>query len=218
MYNDGGSSGIRKLKIIGVIKNFNFESFKDQVRPMSILLSQNSNSLFIRYEGSASDMVNKVEKLWKQYAANEPFEFSFLDESFDELFRSEQRMGSIFSIFAGLAIFVASLGLFALAAFTSEQRTKEIGIRKVLGASVPSLAVLLSQEFTKLVVVAFVPAAAAGWYVSDQWLNGFAYRVSISPWIILLSGIAAMILAWLTVSFQSVKAATSNPVNSLRYE
>jgi putative ABC transport system permease protein len=209
---------MKRLKIIGVIKNFNFESFKDQVRPLSILLTQNYNSLLIRYEGSASAGVENAERLWKEYAANEPFEYSFLDESFDELFRSEQRMGKIFSIFAGLAIFVACLGLFALAAFTSEQRTKEIGIRKVMGASVSSLAVLLSREFTKLVLIAFIPAAAAGWYVSDQWLQSFAYRTPISPWIIIISGIIAILVAWLTVSFQSIKAATSNPVNALRYE
>jgi putative ABC transport system permease protein len=215
LYNDGS---MKRLKIIGVIKNFNFESFKDQVRPMSILLAQNSNSLLIRYEGSATTLVEKAEKLWKEYASNEPFEYAFLDESFDELFRSEQRMGKIFSIFAGLAIFVACLGLFALAAFTSEQRTKEIGIRKVMGASVSSLAVLLSREFTKLVLIAFIPAAAAGWYVSDQWLQGFAYRVPMNPLIIIMSGVIAILVAWITVSFQSIKAATSNPVNSLRYE
>jgi putative ABC transport system permease protein len=218
LYNDGSPSGVKRLKIIGIMKNFNFESFKDQVRPMSILLSQNSNSLLVRFEGNAQAVVERVEELWKQHASNEPFEYAFLDESFDQLFRSEQRMGKIFSVFAGLAIFVACLGLFALAAFTSEQRTKEIGIRKVMGASVPSLAVLLSKEFTKLVLIAFVPAAAAGWYVAEQWLQGFAYRVAINPLIIILSGIIAIVVAWITVSFQSIKAATSNPVNSLRYE
>jgi putative ABC transport system permease protein len=218
LYNDGGSGGVKRLKIIGVMKNFNFESFKDQVRPLSILLAPTSNTLLIRYEGSPTNLVNAVENLWREHASNEPFEYAFLDENFDELFRAEQRMGTIFSILAGLAIFVACLGLFALAAFTAEQRTKEIGIRKVMGASVPSLAILLSAEFTKLVLIAFVPAAIAGWYVADQWLQGFAYRVDVSPTVILLSGIAAMLLAWITVSFQSIKTATSNPVNALRYE
>jgi putative ABC transport system permease protein len=215
IYNDGK---VKRLKIIGVMKNFNFESFKEQVRPMSILLAKNSNSLFIRYEGSPTKLVENVQKLWKQHAANEPFEYVFLDDSFDELFRSEQRMGKIFSIFAGLAIFVACLGLFALAAFTAEQRTKEIGIRKVMGASVPSLAVLLSREFTKLVLIAFVPAGLAGWYVSNNWLQGFAYRIDVDPLIVVLSGLFAIIVAWLTVSFQSIKAATSNPATALRYE
>ncbi|HEX6226645.1 MAG TPA: ABC transporter permease [Chryseolinea sp.] len=218
LYNDGGDKGIKRLRIIGVMKDFNFESFKAEVRPMAILLSQNSNTLLIKYEGSASELVNNVEKLWKNYASNEPFEYTFLDESFDELFRSEQRMGTIFTIFAGLAIFVACLGLFALAAFTAEQRTKEIGIRKVMGASVSSLAVMLSREFTKLVLLAFVPAAAAGWYISNYWLESFAYRIDVNPFIIVLSGIVAIVVAWLTVSFQSIKAAAANPIDSLRYE
>lgn len=218
LYNDGGPAGAKRLKIIGIVKNFNFESFKEQVRPMSILLTQNSNSLLIRYEGNPQALVQRVEDLWKQHASNAPLDYAFLDQSFDELFRAEQRMGKIFSIFAALAIFVACLGLFALAAFTAEQRTKEIGIRKVMGASVPSLAVLLSREFTKLVLIAFVPAAAVGWYVADQWLQGFAYRITVNPLVIVLSGVVAIIVAWVTVSFQSIKAATSNPINSLRYE
>lgn len=127
-------------------------------------------------------------------------------------------MGNIFSIFSGLAIFIASLGLFALAAFTSEQRTKEIGIRKAMGASVFGLTVLLSKEFTKLVVIAFIPAAIGGWYVSNQWLSGFAYRIDVDPVILIVSGLSAIIIAWITVSYQSVKTASTNPVDSLRYE
>ena len=216
LYNNGGP--IQKLKIIGVLKNFNFESFKEQVRPMSILLTQNADNLLIRYEGNSAAFVKEIEKLWKQYATDQPFEYTFLDENFDRLFRAEQRMGKLFSIFSGLAILIACLGLFALAAFTSEQRTKEIGIRKSMGASVFSLSVLLSQEFTRLVVIAFVPAAGLAWYVSDTWLHGFAYRTEISPLVFILSGLAAIVIAWLTVSYQSIKAATANPVESLRYE
>ncbi|MBA4055041.1 MAG: hypothetical protein C0490_10040, partial [Marivirga sp.] len=159
LYNNGGDAGIERLKVIGVVKNFNFESFKTEVRPISIRYTPNSDNLLVRYEGSPREVVANVEKLWKELSPSEPFEYVFLDENFDELFRAEQRMGNIFSIFSGLAIFIASLGLFALAAFTSEQRTKEIGIRKALGASVFGLTVLLSKEFTKLVVIAFVPAA-----------------------------------------------------------
>jgi putative ABC transport system permease protein len=216
IYPEG--KNLRRLKIIGIVKNFNFESFKAQVRPMAILLSENSNTLLIKYEGNPTALVEKVESLWKQYASNEPFEFAFLDQSFDELFRAEERMGTIFAIFSGLAIFVACLGLFALAAFTAEQRTKEIGIRKVMGASVGNLAILLSREFTILVLVAFLPAAALGWYVSSRWLEGFAYRIDVSPFVVLLGGILAIIVAWITVSFQSIKAARLNPTESLRYE
>jgi putative ABC transport system permease protein len=217
LYNDNGST-FKKYKVIGVIKNFNFESFKEQVRPLSILLSQNSNNLLIRYEGDAATLISNVEKLWKQQAPNEPFEYTFLDESFDRLFRAEQRMGKLFTVFSSLAIFIACLGLFALAAFTSEQRTKEIGIRKSMGASVFSLSILLSKEFTKLVVIAFIPASILAWYISDTWLNGFAYRVDIHPLVFILSGVVAIVIAWLTVSYQSIKAASANPVNSLRYE
>jgi putative ABC transport system permease protein len=217
LYNNGGGN-VEKLRVIGVVKNFNFESFKTQVRPLSIRLTKNDGNLLVRYEGSPKDVTAKVETLWKQNSTNEPFEYTFLDEEFDKLFRAEQRMGTIFSIFSGLAIFIASLGLFALAAFTSEQRTKEIGIRKAMGATSFSLMMLLSREFTKLVIIAFVPAAVFGWYVSNQWLQGFEYRVEISPWIIIASGFIAILIAWVTVSYQSIKAAATNPVNSLRYE
>ena len=217
LYNDNGST-FKKYKVVGVIKNFNFESFKEQVRPLSILLTQNANNLLVRYNGDPAAVIQNVEKLWKQHAASEPFEYSFLDESFDRLFRAEQRMGKLFSVFSSLAIFIACLGLFALAAFTTEQRTKEIGVRKSMGASVFSLSILLSKEFTKLVVIAFVPAAILAWYISDTWLNGFAYRIDINPLVFVLSGVAAILIAWFTVSYQSIKAATSNPVNSLRYE
>jgi putative ABC transport system permease protein len=217
LYSENGGE-FRKYKVIGVMKNFNFESFKSQVRPLAILLGGDAGNLMIRYEGHPTEVLGSVEKLWKEYASNEPFEYLFLDQSFDQLFRAEQRMGTIFGIFSGLAIFVACLGLFALAAFTSEQRTKEIGIRKAMGASSLRVMVLLSREFTRLVLFAFVPAAAAGWYVSNTWLQDFAYRIEISPIVILASGLMAIFIAWATVSFQSVKAARSNPVDSLRYE
>jgi len=215
-YGDG-QQGLR-LKVVGVVKDFNFESFKTDVRPMSIRYTANADNLMIRYQGDPAELVSSVESLWRRQAASEPFEYVFLDENFDKLFRAEQRMGDIFSIFSGLAIFIASLGLFALAAFTSEQRTKEIGIRKALGASVFGLTVLLSREFTKLVVIAFVPAAVGGWYLSNHWLESFAYRITVSPFILIISGLGAIIIAWLTVSYQSVKTASTNPVDSLRYE
>jgi putative ABC transport system permease protein len=217
LYNENGE-GQKPYKIIGVIKNFNFESFKTDVRPLSVLYTPDANNLLIRYEGNPKEIVATVEKLWKEHSPSEPFEYAFMDESFDELFRAEQRMGNIFSIFSGLAIFIASLGLFALAAFTSEQRTKEIGIRKAMGASVFGLTMLLSREFTKLVVIAFVPAAGIGWYVAHEWLAGFAYRIPVDPLILILSGLAAIVIAWLTVSYQSIKTASTNPVDSLRYE
>ncbi len=216
IFNDNGQQ--ERLRIIGVYKDFNFESLKHNVRPLAIRLTKTSHALMIRYSNSSKDVVESVGKLWKQHAANEPFDYNFLDENFDELFRSEQRMGQLFTVFSCLAIFIACLGLFALAAFTAEQRTKEIGIRKALGASTTGLTLLLSKDFTKLVIIAFVPAAAVAWYVVSNWLDSFAYHVTLNPMIFVASGFVAILIAWLTVSFQSVKAAASNPVDSLRYE
>jgi putative ABC transport system permease protein len=216
IFNDDGRH--ERLRVVGVFKDFNFESLKMKVRPLAIRLTNASYTLMVRYNGQTQQAVADVEKLWKQYAANEPFDYTFLDENFDRLFRSEQRMGQLFSVFAGLAIFIACLGLFALAAFTAEQRTKEIGIRKAMGASTTGLTLLLSKEFTRLVILAFIPAATAAWFVVSSWLDGFAYRIDVSPMIFIISGVMAIVIAWLTVSFQSIKAASANPVNSLRYE
>lgn len=216
IYNDDGKK--EKLRVIGVFKDFNFESLKSKVRPLSIRLTDKSWQLMVRYEGNAQEAVASVEKLWKQYAANEPFDYGFLDQNFDELFRSEQRIGQLAQVFSGLAIFIASLGLFALAAFTTEQRAKEIGIRKALGASPSGLVMLLSREFTWLVIIAFVPAAGLAYWFMNSWLNQFAYHVDINPLIFIGSGVAAISVAWITVSYQSIKAAAANPIDSLRQE
>lgn len=206
------------IRVIGIVKDFNFESLKDKVRPMIIRLANTNNELIVRYNGDPKQVVASLETLWKQNSPSEPFEFDFLDEEFDELFRSEMRLRDVFTVFAGLAIFIACLGLFALAAFTTEQRTKEIGIRKTMGASSVSLAVLLSKEFTVLVLIAIVPATALGWYAMDQWLKDFAYRIDVSPLLFVISACIALGIAWLTVAYQSLKAAVSNPINSLRQE
>ncbi len=207
-----------RLKIIGVFKDFNFESLKNEIRPLAIRLTNDSYQMMIRYEGNPSEAISRVETVWKQQVPGEPFDYNFLDENFDQLFRSEQRMGQLFTVFSGLAIFIACLGLFALAAFMAEQRTKEIGIRKAMGATTAGLTLMLSKEFTKLVIIAFVPAAVAAWFVVNSWLNGFAYRIDIDPMIFVGSGVIATAIAWCTVSFQSLKAAAANPVHSLRYE
>jgi putative ABC transport system permease protein len=205
--------------VIGIMKDFNFESYRDNVRPLAIFLLRGSwGNLMVRYEGNAKTVIDNTAKLWKRYGNSQPFEYTFMDESFDKLFRSEERMGQLLSVFSGLAILIACLGLFALAAFTAEQRTKEIGIRKVLGASVRSISMTLTKEFIVLVFIAFVPATALGWWVSSQWLSGFAYRVGINPFIFLFACASAIAIAWLTVGYQSIKAARANPVDSLRHE
>ena len=215
LYNDDKPE---RLKIIGVFKDFNFESLKNEIRPLAIRLTNDSYQMMIRYEGNPADVIARVEAVWKQQVPGEPFDYKFLDENFDQSFRSEQRMGQLFTVFSGLAIFIACLGLFALAAFMAEQRTKEIGIRKAMGATTTGLTLMLSKEFTKLVIIAFLPAAGVAWFVVNSWLAGFAYRIDVDPWIFIGSGVTATAIAWCTVSFQSIKAAAANPVHSLRYE
>lgn len=205
-------------KVVGVVKDFNFETLKSRVRPISILLGKTNGKLAIRYEGNSKDVLDGIETTWKQFAAGAPFQFKFLDENYDELFRAEQRMSKIFTVFAGLAIFIACLGLFALAAFTAEQRTKEIGIRKAMGATVPGLALMISKEFTRLVIIAFVLVVGPAWWAVTWWLESFAYRIEVQLWVFAVGGLAAIFLAWITVGYQSLKAASTNPVTSLRYE
>jgi putative ABC transport system permease protein len=206
------------MEVIGVVKDFNFETLKVKVRPLIIQFSELNNNLAIRYEGSATEAIEKVRAEWKKIAPNDPFEYSFLDERFDELFREEQRLGQVFTVLTGIAIFVACLGLLGLASFTAEQRTKEIGIRKVMGATVSSVSSLLSREFMILVGIAFVAASAIAWYVMDNWLSSFAYRIPMDAWAFIIGGLLAGAIAWLTVSYHFIKAARSNPADSLRYE
>jgi putative ABC transport system permease protein len=206
------------VKVIGVVKDFNFESLKDKVRPMIVRLAEQGRVLLVRYDGNSRQLTESIEKLWKQSASGVPFEFSFMDDGFDKLFRAEQRLRNLFTVFSLLAISIACLGLFALAAFTTEQRTKEIGIRKTMGASVAGLTFHLSKEFMALVLIAMVPAVGFGWYLSDSWLADFPYRISLSPLIFIGGALVAVVIAGLTVSYQSLKAANAKPVNSLRYE
>jgi putative ABC transport system permease protein len=214
-YNNGRSD---TLTVIGVARDFNFESLKAQVRPLLINLSPTSNTLQIRYSGSPKEAVAVTEELWKQYAQGEPFEYVFLDQSFDEIFREDQRLSTLSTVLTGLAIFVACMGLFGLAAFMAEQRTKEIGIRKVMGASVSSLSLMLSKEFMILVGVAFILAIVPAWYFMRSWLDTFAYRIDLPVWIFVMSGVLAALVAWATISYQSIKAAIADPIKAIRYE
>ena len=147
-----------------------------------------------------------------------PFSYSFLDEDFGKMYSAEQRLGKVFLVFAVLAIIIACLGLFALTSFTAEQRTKEIGIRKVLGASVSGIVVLLSKEFGKLIIIAFILAVPVAWYAVHWWLKNYSYKTEIGPAVYVMAGTSAFLIAWLTMGYQSIKAATSNPVRSLRSE
>ncbi|MCK6694268.1 MAG: ABC transporter permease, partial [Thermoanaerobaculia bacterium] len=159
-----------------------------------------------------------LKATWQKFLPEYPFEYRFLDEQYGQLYEAEQRQGRVFITFALLAILIACLGLFGLTAFVVQQRVKEIGIRKVLGATVPGLLLLLSKDFLKLVAVALLIASPVAWYFMQQWLEDFAYRIQIDMWVFLTAGFVAALVAFLTVSFQSIKAALANPVNSLRNE
>lgn len=206
------------MTIVGVVKDFNFESFKTKVRPMVIRLTDKANNLLVRYDGKASETVATVEDLWKKNAPNDPFEYTFLDQNFENLFKEEQKLGQLFTVLTSIAIFVACLGLMGLASFTAEQRTKEIGIRKVMGASVSSVSAMLSKEFMVLVGLSFIIASLVAWYLMDQWLATFAYRIDLNPALFALAGLLAATIAGLTVSFHFIRAARSNPSQALRYE
>ncbi len=165
-----------------------------------------------------SQTVAAIEGVWQTFSPGRPLDYFFLDDDYDRQYRSEQRISKIVTTFTILALFIACLGLFGLAAFTAEQRTKEIGVRKVLGASVGGIVVLLSKDFVKLVGLAFVLAAPVAYFVMGRWLEDFAYRIDMSWGIFLMAGLAALGVALLTVCYQSVRAALADPVTSLRYE
>lgn len=208
-----------ELEVVGVLKNFNFESLREKVRPILIRLGDFGNLMGVRYRtDDPTQAVKLIESKWKEFASNEPFEYQFLDDNFDKLYKSEQRMGTLFSIFTVLAIFIACLGLFGLAAFTAEQRTREIGIRKSMGASGFIIVRLMSVEFLKYILIAFLIAVYPAYYFISNWLENFAYRIDVSIWVFLISGITAFMIALLTVSYQAIKAARINPATTLRYE
>lgn len=210
--------------VVGVVKDFNFISLRDKVTPLAI----QSNEAFGRAAqyfvtrvkaGQIPDAIHAIETKWKELVPAEPFKFSFLDENLDAQYKSERQSGKLFAVFSGLAIFVSCIGLFALSAYITSLRTKEIGVRKVLGSSVAGVVILLSKDFTKMILIAFILAVPVAWYVMEHWwLQNFAYRINISLWIILVSGLSALMIAWITVSYQSIKAAIQNPVGSLRSE
>jgi len=205
--------------VIGVVKNFHFESLRQNIGPLCMWLGRSTWLTSFKVDTkNIQRLVKQVETKWKAMAPGMPFSYRFLDQDFDNMYRDEERIGRIAITFAILAILIACLGLFGLATYMSELRTKEIGIRKVLGASVSTLAGMLSKDFLKLVFISFCFAAPAAWWIMYKWLQDFAYRINISWWIFLLAGIIALLIALVTVSFQAIKAALANPVKSLRTE
>ena len=205
--------------IIGVLKNFHFESLKENVNPLSLNISSRSYSMAVKImPGASSKAIKAIENLWKQVVPGEEFNYYFMEDSFNNTYQAERRLGSIFMIFTLLSILIACLGLFGLASFNAEKRIKEIGVRKVLGASINQIAYKLSIDFLKLVAFAIVFALPLGWYAMNKWLENFSYRIDISWWVFVLSAFLAIGISVLTVGFQSVKAALANPVTSLQSE
>ena len=208
--------------IIGVVKDFNYESLHQQIRPLVFMLfNKGGFGKFTSVRIAAGDYqktISYLETTWKKFAGDQAFEYNFFDQSWSHLYFAEQRTSKLSMIFSVLAIFIACLGLLGLAAYVTEQRTKEIGIRKVLGATVPEIFILLSKEFTKWVLIANIIAWPLAYYIMHNWLNNFAYRVSIAPLVFLYSGLIALAISIATVSTHAIKAARSNPVKSLRYE
>lgn len=207
-------------KVVGVVKDFHFANLRDRIDPLVFMLGRRTGYVSMKIEGSnVSQTISDIRQVWNEFAPGQPFAYSFLDDRFENMYAKEQRIGKIFGVFASLAIFIACLGLYGLAAFTAEQRTKEIGVRKVLGASVFQILAMLSKEFMILLAISFVLGSGIAAYAMSQWLNDFEYRIDLfSPSVFIIGGISATLVAWLTMSIQSLKAARSNPVNSLKDE
>jgi putative ABC transport system permease protein len=214
---DGGR--FVSYNIIGVVKDFNFESLHQEIGSLGFVLQRSTgNCSFKVTAGKIPAILREAENTWKSFSTGMPFSYSFMDESFNEIYKAERRIGVLALSFSVLAILVACLGLFGLAAFMAEQRTKEIGIRKVLGASVPTILIMLSKEFLKWVVIANIAALPVAYYFMNKWLQDFAYRIDISWWVFIVSGVIALLIALATVSLQAIKAAVADPVKSLKYE
>ena len=217
--DDNTGKNLIEYTVIGVVKNFNFESLRKNIGSLGFTLGNSTGATAFKVRtADLANLIAQVEQKWRVMAPGLPFHYRFLDDSFDAMYRDEQRVGKVIMIFSLIAIIIACLGLFGLATYMAEQRTKEIGIRKVLGASVGGVIRLLSRDFIRLVLISFVIAVPVAWYVMNQWLNDFAYRVKIAWWIFALAGLFALLIALVTVSTQAIKAALANPIKSLRSE
>jgi putative ABC transport system permease protein len=211
--------GRRKGKVIGVLKDINTSSLREAISPLAITLKSNPMYLSVKLKAdSIKTSLSFIQKTWKQLEPVYPCDYFFLDEQLNKFYKSDKRLLNVLSIFSVIAICIACMGLFGLSMYTTRQRTKEIGIRKVLGASVVGVTALLSKDFLKLVFLASIIAFPIAWLLMNKWLQDFAYRVKISWWVFILAGIIALLIALITISFQSIRAAIANPIKSLRTE
>jgi hypothetical protein len=208
------------MQIIGVAKDFHFESFHENIRPLIFRLwPERTNRFMLKIEaGRERESIEYLKRFYQAYNPGFNFDYRFLDQEYQAQYVAEQRISTLSKYFAGLAILISCLGLFGLAAFTAERRTKEIGIRKVLGASEWRIMEMLSGDFARMVLIAIVVALPVSYYVTRSWLGGFVYKIDLEWWYFVGAGLLTMLIALLTISFQAVKAALMNPVNSLRSE
>jgi putative ABC transport system permease protein len=208
------------FNVIGVIKDFHFSSLHNRIAPLSLFLNPFNPSYFsIKIgNGDSHSTLDYIKKTWQEFNPQYPFEYYFLDETFEKIYQSEEKLFNLFGYFSLLSIFIACLGLFGLSAYSAEQRTKEIGIRKVFGASVQGILLLLSKEFSRWIILANLIAWPAALLFLNSWLDEFVYRTSIAWPLFILAGVMALAIALLTISYQALKAATTNPVRALRYE
>jgi putative ABC transport system permease protein len=221
-------SGDQKIEISGVLKNFNFTSMAYAVKPLSLYIVKDTDSYFNKFgcnlfakispRTNLPTLLGNMQAIYKKYDQDTPFNYTFMDDAFNLQYKAEDQLASIFSVFTCITIILATLGLFGLAAFTIEQRTKEIGIRKVLGASLASINVLLSRDFLRLVLLSIIIASPVAWWAMHSWLQNFSYRITIAWWVFAIAGLLAIITAIITVSYHALKAAIANPVKSLRSE
>jgi putative ABC transport system permease protein len=210
----------REGEVIGVVKDFNFTSLHRPIQPLSMPLEPFAcRYLCLKVKSdNMTATIEKVHAIWNRMAPHRPFLYSFLDDDFAKQYQKDYNFRQLFTVFSCLAIFIACLGLLGLATHTAELKTKEIGIRKVLGADITSIVSMLSKDFVILIVVSMLIATPVAWYVMNKWLENFAYHINIQFWTFILAGLAALIVAVITISFQAIKAAVANPVKALRSE
>jgi putative ABC transport system permease protein len=205
--------------IKGVVKDFHFRSFHEEIKPLAIFLDKRLiQTMFVKITGNTKQVLHHLENVWRQRIQHRPFEYQFLDEDFNKLYKTEQRTATVFTSFSALAIFLACLGLFALTAYIMVKRTKEIGIRKILGATVLNILGLMSKDFIRLVLIAFVIAVPVALIAVNKWLQGFVYRIDVHWWVFAITGIVAILVALAAISIQVVRSALANPVKNLRTE
>ncbi len=210
--------GKTDLQIIGVVKDFHFESLHEPIKPAYMVLWPGGTIVASVQANNQRQTIAAIERLYGKYNPGFPFTFNFLDEAYQKQYDSETRVSALSKYFAGLAIVISCLGLFGLAAFTAQKRRKEIGVRKVIGASVVNITTMLSKDFLRLIFISLAIALPASWWLMSNWLQGFAYRISITPYVFVIAGISVILITLFTISFQSIKAAMANPVKSLRTE